>query len=138
MSRFRRVLLVEDNADDQELARIAFAESGDDIELHVVRDGVEALAFLEDCRRQVPNLVLLDLNLPRLDGIGVLRHLRAMPTLAQVPVVMLSTSDHPDDLRRAYAAGVNSYIVKPVDFTSFLEVVRDLQRYWLHLNCAVA
>lgn len=137
------VLLVEDSTDDQELAWMAFAESDDHVDLHIVHDGEDAIEFLEyrgrhaQRRRRTPDLVLLDLHLPRRDGIEVARHLRATSALAYVPVVMLTTSGDPDDVRRAYDAGVNSYILKPVDFPGFLDMVRQVQRYWLHLNRVV-
>ena len=140
MSR-RDILLVEDNPDDVELTRLAFAEAGEPHRLHVVRDGAEALDYLlgrgRHAGREVadlPALVLLDLNLPLLDGREVLQAIRAEDATRRLPVVVLTTSAEPFDVEQAYALGANSYIQKPVEFDRFVEVVRQVGRYWLAIN----
>lgn len=137
----REILLVEDSADDAELTRIAFAEAGIDNPLVVVRDGAEALDYLfgrgdwkvPDPPRQ-PALMLLDLNLPKLDGREVLQAIRGDARTRGLPVVVLTTSVEPFDVEASYALGVNSYIRKPVDFGQFVAAVRQLAEYWLVLN----
>jgi two-component system response regulator len=131
----RQILLVEDNPDDVELTRIAFAEAGCDHQLVVVTDGVQAVSHLRACTAgALPALVLLDLNLPRLDGREVLQAIRAEPVTRSLPVVVLTTSAEPFDVDKVYALGANSYIQKPVDFARFVEVVRQIGLYWLDLN----
>ena len=135
------ILLIEDNPDDAELTRIAFAEAGIDSQLVVVGDGAEALDYLfargahagRDAA-DLPSIVLLDLNLPKLDGREVLQALRANPATRGLPVVVLTTSTEPFDVEASYALGVNSYIRKPVDFKKFVEVVKQIGLYWLVLN----
>ncbi|MEN4904149.1 response regulator [Luteimonas sp. TWI662] len=135
------ILLIEDNPDDAELTRIAFAEARIDGRLVVVGDGAEALDYLFARGRhagrdasQLPSIVLLDLNLPKLDGREVLQALRASPATRGLPVVVLTTSTEPFDVEASYAMGVNSYIRKPVDFAKFVEVVKQIGLYWLVLN----
>lgn len=135
------ILLIEDNPDDAELTRIAFAEAGIDSQLVVVGDGAEALDYLFARGRhaardaaELPSIVLLDLNLPKLDGREVLQALRANPATRGLPVVVLTTSTEPFDVEASYALGVNSYIRKPVDFKKFVEVVKQIGLYWLVLN----
>jgi CheY-like chemotaxis protein len=131
------ILLVEDNPADVQVAQRALRESGSPVELIVVRDGQEALDYLG--RRngaagsswRAPDLILLDMNLPRLGGLEVLRHIRADTTLGNVPVVVLTTSRRPEDVRQMYAAGANTYIEKPPDFSRFVQVLQTIQRYWL-------
>ncbi len=132
----RTVLLVEDNAMDVELTRRAFARQALADRLKVVRDGQAALAFLEQAAAngELPALILLDLKLPKLTGLEVLRHVRAQPALRTLPVVMPTTSGEDRDLQAAYELGANSYIVKPVDFAKFEEVASQLDAYWLVLN----
>ena len=131
----KEILLVEDNPDDAELTRIAFAEAGVDYRLHVVGDGVQALAYLRGCApTELPSLVLLDLNLPKLNGREVLEAIRAEPTTRSLPVVVLTTSAEPFDVDTVYELGANSYIQKPVEFERFVEVVRQIGLYWLALN----
>lgn len=131
------VLLVEDNPDDQELARVALEQIGRPCRLEIVRDGADAIAYLnpdDPGRRAIPRLVLLDINLPKLNGMEVLLRWRAVPALRYMPVVMLSTSQRADDVEQAYEAGANGYIVKPVDFEGFIDTLASVCRYWLHLN----
>lgn len=135
------ILLVEDNPDDVELTRIAFAEAGIDRRLVVVRDGAEALDYLfargQHAGRDaddLPAIVLLDLNLPKLDGREVLQGIRADARTRDLPVVVLTTSDEPFDVEASYALGVNSYIRKPVEFDQFVSVVKQIGLYWLVLN----
>jgi two-component system response regulator len=132
------ILLVEDNPADVEITRRALRESQAPVELIVVRDGQEAVDYL--LRRgdhagsagwRQPDLILLDLNLPRLSGREVLERLRANEALRSVPVVVLTTSNRPEDVRSSYAAGANTYIEKPQDFGQFVEVLRTVRRYWL-------
>ena len=137
----KEILLVEDNPDDVELTRIAFIEAKIANPLRVVRDGVEALDYLfargAHAARDVadlPSIVLLDLNLPKLDGREVLQAIRADPRTRALPVVVLTTSNEPFDVEAAYALGVNSYIRKPVDFQQFVGAVKQVGLYWLVLN----
>ena len=135
------ILLVEDNPDDVELTRIAFAEADLDSRLEVVRDGAEALDYLfargahagRDPAR-LPSIVLLDLNLPKVDGREVLQAIRANEATRSLPVVMLTTSTEPFDVDASYALGANSYIRKPVDFEQFVWAVKQVGLYWLVLN----
>ena len=137
----KAILLVEDNPDDAELTRLAFAEVRIGNPLVVARDGVEALDYLfgrgdhagRDTR-DLPALVLLDLNLPKLDGREVIQAIRAEPNTLTLPVVALTTSAEPDEVDELYALGVNSYIQKPVDFARFVAAMRQLGLYWLVLN----
>ena len=135
------ILLIEDNPDDAELTRIAFAEAGIDSQLVVVGDGAEALDYLfargahagRDAA-DLPSIVLLDLNLPKLDGREVLQALRADARTRALPVVVLTTSVEPFDVDDVYALGANSYIQKPVEFDRFIEAARQIGVYWLGLN----
>jgi two-component system response regulator len=137
----KEILLVEDNPDDVELTRIAFEEAKVANLLQVVNDGAEALDYLfargKHAGRDpanLPSLVLLDLNLPRVDGREVLQAIREDPRTRSLPVVVLTTSTEPFDLESAYALGVNSYIQKPVDFERFVWAVKQVGLYWLVLN----
>lgn len=134
----RLILLVEDNQDDELLAVRALRKSGVPHELVVARDGEEALRLLleADCE---PTVVLLDLKLPKVDGLEVLQRLRADERHRLRPVVVLSSSVEERDVARSYAVGANSYLRKPVDFAEFTEAMRQLALYWLRLNhCARA
>jgi CheY-like chemotaxis protein len=135
------ILMVEDNPDDVDLTLIAFKNSHLANEIVVARDGVEALDYVfargahagRDSR-QVPAVVLLDLKLPRVDGLEVLRELRAAERTRHVPVVVLTSSSEQEDVVRSYDLGANSYVRKPVDFGQFLEATKQLGLYWLVLN----
>ena len=135
------ILLVEDNSDDVELTRRAFRKSQFENPLIVARDGIEALDYLfgtgehhERDASNLPRLVLLDLKLPRLDGLQVLERVRSNPKTKLLPVVILTSSTEPRDLIGGYSLGANSYIRKPVNFQEFVEAVRQIGQYWLVLN----
>jgi len=130
------VLLVEDNPDDVELALHAFNQHRFANNVHVCRDGVEAVHYLfgESAAELPPRLILLDFKMPRLNGLEVLRRVRSEERTRHVPVIMLTASDEEPDMSRSYDLGANSYIVKPVDFKQFSEVVLQLGLYWLLLN----
>lgn len=135
------ILLVEDNPDDEELTLLALEESNILNEVVVARDGVEALDYLfaagryaDRDPRRLPQLVLLDLNLPKLDGLEVLRRLRADPRTALLPVVILTSSGEEEDVIAGYRCGANGYVRKPVDFNGFAEAIKHLGLYWLVLN----
>ncbi|HEY1140872.1 MAG TPA: response regulator [Lysobacter sp.] len=137
----KEILLVEDNPDDVELTRLAFEEANVANHLVVVRDGAEALDYLFARGRYasrdataLPSIVLLDLNLPKLDGREVLQAIRADAVTRDLPVIVLTTSAEPFDVEASYALGVNSYIQKPVDFEQFVWAVRQVGLYWLVLN----
>ena len=136
--RARPILVVEDNPMDLDLMLQAFEEHGVINPVHVCRDGEEALAFIADHSTpldpSLPLLVLLDLRLPKVDGIEVLRQARQQPVWKQIPFVVVTTSRENSDITRAYELGVNSYIVKPVDFTAFANVVKQIKFYWLLTN----
>ncbi|MGM9488764.1 response regulator [Ideonella sp. YS5] len=135
------ILLVEDSTDDVDLTMRAFKRSHLMNPIEVVRDGVEALDFLfargAHAAREsapLPTLVILDLKLPRLDGLSVLRAIRADERTHLLPVVILTSSKEEQDLITGYSLGANSYVRKPVDFAEFMEAVRVLGIYWLALN----
>lgn len=128
------ILLVEDNPGDVQLTLHALKRYGLTDRIHVVRDGAEALDFLFAPGAEVPKVVMLDLKLPRVDGIGVLRAVRADPRTRTIPVVMLTSSGEERDIAETYGLGVNSYVVKPVDFGEFTEAIRQLAMYWVLLN----
>ncbi len=135
------ILLVEDNPNDVELTLHAFAKSNLANPIKVLRDGAEALEYLfgtgvyagRDLNHQ-PRVILLDLKLPKVDGLEVLRRVKADPRTKTIPVVVLTSSHEESDIVESYKLGVNSYIVKPVDFEQFTESVRALGMYWLLLN----
>jgi len=135
------ILLVEDNADDEALTLRALKKNNIKNDVVVAHDGVEALDYLlgdaGSAGRQphsMPQLVLLDLKLPRVDGLEVLRRLRADPRTHLLPVVVLTSSKEERDLVNSYSLGANSYVRKPVDFGEFTEAIRQLGLYWLILN----
>jgi DNA-binding response OmpR family regulator len=132
----QKILLVEDNPDDQTLTLRALKKQNIANDIVVLSDGVEALEYLSDPDKPLPDLVLLDLKLPRLDGLALLRKLRDEPRTQLLPVVVLTSSDEDRDVIEGYRLGANSYIRKPVDFNQFTEAVRQLGLYWLVLNQA--
>jgi two-component system response regulator len=135
------IFLVEDNPNDVELTLHAFRRHNLANRVHVVRDGAEALEFIfatgAYAHRRIedkPKVILLDLKLPKIDGLEVLRRLKADPQVRMIPVVVLTSSREERDIVDSYQLGVNSYIVKPVDFGQFTEAVRQLRLYWILLN----
>ena len=137
----RVILLVEDNPDDEALTLRAFGKSNIPNRVVVARDGVEALDYLfatgSHAGREpsaMPQLVLLDLKLPRMDGLEVLRRIRSDDRTRLLPVVILTSSREQQDMLDGYGLGANSYVQKPVDFTQFLRAVEQLELYWLVLN----
>ena len=135
------ILLVEDNQDDEELALLAFRKSNIANEVVVARDGAEALDYLIGTGAYagrdtpaLPQVVLLDLKLPKIDGLEVLKRLRDNPRTKRLPVVVLTSSREDQDLIESYNLGANSYVRKPVEIVQFAEAVRQLQMYWLVLN----
>lgn len=141
LSENTAVLLVEDNPDDEELTLLAFRNNRIANPVYVARDGAEALDFLfrrgahagRD-QKSNPRLVLLDLKLPKIGGLEVLRRLRAEPATQALPVVVLTTSNQDEDIINSYRFGANSFIRKPVEFGKFNEAIRELGCYWLLLN----
>ena len=129
------ILLVEDDPGDVVMTREAFKDYKLHNQLHVVDDGVEAMAFLRNegvyAERPRPDLVLLDLNLPKMDGREVLEAIKSDPELASIPVVVLTTSENEDDVLRSYSLHANAYVTKPVDFERFIEVVRQIDDFFV-------
>jgi two-component system response regulator len=125
---------VEDNPSDVQLTLHALGRYGLTNRIRVVRDGAEALEFLFARGADLPKVVMLDLKLPRVDGIEVLRAVRANPRTRTIPVVVLTSSAEDRDIAETYGLGANSYIVKPVDFQQFTEAVRQIGLYWVLLN----
>ena len=135
------ILLVEDNPSDAELALYALKKHSLANHIHIVRDGAKALDFLfcagDYAGRRIkdnPQVILLDLKLPKVDGLEVLRRIKADPRTRATPVVALTSSREERDIVESYRLGANSYIVKPVDFEQFAEAVRQLGLYWVRLN----
>jgi len=140
MAALKRILLVEDNERDVELTLSALEEYNLANEVVVARDGAEALDYLyqrgkySDRADGLPAVVLLDLNMPKVDGMEVLQRMKIDPVLKQVPVVMVTSSRVEQDLVRSYELGVNAYVVKPVDFQKFIESIRQIGFFWAILN----
>ncbi len=141
MPKHKVILLVEDNASDIDLTRRALGKSRISNELVVIEDGKEAIDYLfglegyaERDIKELPALVLLDLKLPKVDGLEVLRRIRGNELTRRLPVVILTTSKEERDIATSYDLGVNSYIQKPVDFIQFAEAITHLGLYWLVLN----
>jgi two-component system response regulator len=135
----KTILLVEDNESDEKLTLVAFKRSRVESQIVVVRDGAEALDYLlgataEGSSRDLPTLVLLDLNLPRIGGLEVLRRLRAEERTRLLPIVILTGSKEEEDLIGGYSLGANAYVRKPVEFGQFVEAARTLGVFWLLLN----
>jgi len=134
------ILIVEDNPNDAEMALRALKKNNVSNNVLVLVDGEQALDFIH-CRGEFkdrkcarPKIVLLDLKLPKVDGMEVLKDLKSNPNTKIIPVIVMTSSREESDLIKSYELGVNSYIVKPVDFDKFVEAVRDLGLYWLLLN----
>ena len=138
----KSILLVEDNPDDAELTLRAFRKNNVQNRIHVARDGAEALEWLlgpggaANAADTMPGVVLLDLKLPKIDGLEVLRRIRADERTPFLPVVILTSSDEEVDLVNGYRLGANSYVRKPVDFGDFLKATAQFASYWLGLNDA--
>lgn len=130
-----RVLLVEDNPGDVRLTQEAFKVQGSDIELKIAMDGMEALKFLkkegEFASEETPDLILLDLNLPKRDGREVLTEIKTDENLRRIPVVILTTSNAEQDILKSYNLHVNCYINKPVDFDTFADIIQKIDEFWL-------
>jgi len=140
MVSLKRILLVDDNERDAELTLAALEEHSLANEVVVARDGAEALDYLyrrgnfADHANGLPVVVLLDLKMPRVDGLEVLRQMRGDDTLKRVPVVMITSSREEQDLVKSYQLGVNAYVVKPVDFQKFVESVKQIGFFWAIIN----
>lgn len=141
MNGLRRILLAEDNAKDVELVLTALEEHNLANEVIVARDGAEALDYLYSrgkfetrTDRQNPVVVLLDMKMPKVDGIEVLKQIKSDPDLKAMPVVMLTSSREEKDLAQSYQLGANAYVVKPVNFQEFLKAVKDLGAFWALIN----
>jgi len=137
----KMILLVEDNPDDELLTLRALRKNNIGNKLAIVRDGAEALEFIfctgayaDRDRNDRPQVILLDINLPKVDGLEVLRRIRANESTHLLPVVILTSSKEEQDMIRGYTLGANSYVRKPVDFSEFIEAIRQLGLYWLVLN----
>ncbi|MFZ2283172.1 MAG: response regulator [Lutibacter sp.] len=130
------ILLIEDNPIDLDLTLRAFASRKITNKIEIARDGEEALAFLTrwDNGAPKPSVILLDLNLPKINGLEVLKILKDHPEYKSIPVVILTTSSQSSDMETAYLLGVNSYIIKPVSFEKFMEVATQIDLYWCVLN----
>ena len=132
------ILLVEDNPDDQKLTLRAFKKSNIENEVVTARDGAEALEYLlgnqAQPAKELPTLVLLDLNLPKVSGLEVLRRVRADERTRYLPIVILTSSKEEEDIVHGYALGANAYVRKPVEFSQFVEAARTLGLFWLLLN----
>jgi CheY-like chemotaxis protein len=140
MAKIKRILLAEDNENDVELTLTALQECRLSNEVEVVRDGAEALDYIyhrgsysgrTDC---LPCVVMLDLKMPRVDGLEVLRQIKSDPALRHIPVVMLTSSREEKDLILSYDLGVNAFVVKPVDFDQFVQAIRALGMFWAIVN----
>lgn len=136
MNTYPPILLVDDNPVDVDLTLRAFKRRKLVNEVLVARDGEEALAWIPrwEAGEQKPAVILLDLRMPRVDGLAVLRELKAHPFLHKIPVVILTTSKEDKDINTAYDLGANSYIVKPVEFEKFMDVAQQIELYWCALN----
>ena len=141
MSKNKVILMVEDNPDDEKLTLLALRKNNVANEIVVVRNGVDALDYLFAAgryagrdRSQIPAVMLLDIHLPKIDGLEVLRRVREDEQLRRLPVVMLTSSKEEKDIVDSYNLGANSYVRKPVDFDEFSDAVRQLGLYWLILN----
>jgi CheY-like chemotaxis protein len=137
----KSILLVEDNPDDRELMKLAFSQSQIPHHLITASDGIEALNYLRGEDKfsdrdltSMPALIMLDLNLPKINGVEVLRRIRADPRTRLLPVVIISSSNEPQDLIDSYINGCNSYIRKPIHFTQLQSFVREISTYWLTVN----
>lgn len=129
----RPILLVEDNPDDELLTLRAFKRSNISNPIWIARDGAEAIQVLSEAD-SLPGLILLDVKLPKMDGLEVLKHIRAQERMQLLPVVMLTSSSEEQDIIESYHLGANSYVRKPVDFDQFIDAVSQVGLYWLLVN----
>ncbi len=143
MTRPACILLIDDNPMDVELALDAFREAHLTNQIEVAEDGESGLDYLtgegrytDRARYPVPDIILLDLKMPRVDGFEVLRRIKVMPKLKRIPVIILTSSREEGDLALSYDVGANSYLVKPVSFSGFVDIVQQIEDYWLTLNVA--
>jgi len=138
--KLKTILLAEDNQNDVDLTILALSEYNLANNIVVVNDGVEVLEYLRSQGKfkgrkpGYPAVILLDLKMPRLDGIGVLKDIKSDPVLKQIPVVMVTSSREETDLVQSYKLGVNAYVVKPVDFSQFIDAIKQLGAFWAVLN----
>ncbi|MDP8210485.1 MAG: response regulator [Candidatus Stygibacter australis] len=133
------ILVVEDNPNDSRLVKRALQKTDFSPEIHIAKDGVEALEFIDNYFNEnddisLPKFILLDLKLPRLDGLELLEIIKNNKAWAHLPVIIMTSSNEAVDIERAYKLGVNSYLVKPVNFEEFYETIRELTNYWLKIN----
>ena len=131
--RTLHLLLIEDNEGDILLTQEALSDIALRNSLTVMRDGEQALDFLQNSKNQLPDIILLDINLPRMDGKEFLSRVKTDPSLRHIPIVVLTTSSSGRDIKDAYTLYANCYITKPVDFDSFVQVIRAIERFWIHI-----
>lgn len=141
MEKVVNILLVEDNPDDVRITERALTKGKVLNKLYVARDGQEAIDFLfnegqyaDPQKAPKPGLILLDINLPKVNGIDVLKKVKANEKLRRIPIIMLTVSKRDEDIIRSYDLGVNSYIIKPVEFDKFVEMIKNIELYWLLTN----
>lgn len=139
MNLIKPILLVEDNPMDVDLTKRAFARRHLTNPIHVARDGEEALAWVPrwEAGELTPAVILLDLKLPKVDGLEVLKQIKIHEISRAIPVVVLTSSSEDADIKKAYQLGVNSYIIKPVEFEKFMEVAQQIELYWTVLNKSI-
>lgn len=132
------ILLVEDNPDDVLITKRAFLKGKIKNKLYVVNNGVEAIKFLnneeEYEKTPVPSLIMLDINMPKMNGFEVLKEIKKNDKLKKIPIIMLTTSERDKDINKAYSLGANNYIVKPVNFDKFIKVIVEIKNYWLNIS----
>jgi len=131
------ILVIEDNPGDVRLIKEALKESSIKATLYILGDGSTAIRFLDESKQEpfltLPSLILLDLNFPRRSGLDILRHIKADDALKRIPVIVLSSSQNPDDIAKAYDLHANCYLTKPVDFEPFINIVKAVEYFWLQL-----
>lgn len=132
------ILIIEDNPGDVRLIKEALWASSLNATLSIFHDGMEATRFLDEVKlepsQRLPHLILLDLNLPKKSGFEILKHIKFDDTLKRIPVIVLSSSQNPDDIAKAYDLHANCYLTKPVDFEPFINIVKAVEYYWLQLT----
>ena len=131
------IIIIEDNRADVRLLREALRESFLDPTLYILNDGSSAIRFFDEIKQEnsqeLPHLILLDLNLPQINGLEVLQHIKGDDTLKRIPVIVLSSSQNPDDIAKAYDLHANCYLTKPVDLEPFFEIVKAVEYFWFQL-----